>query len=100
MTYNHHFESNMVGSKSVLEKVSFDGPDDPRLRELVRRMGHSVPSWREHWTVRDLAPENPIPTSQQFGGANGGEVRKSFHGYAPGTPHGSKRVVGSMLFGE
>jgi hypothetical protein len=82
--YNHHFESSMVGAKSQLEKVVFSGPDDPRIAELEARSGHGIPSHEEHWVVRDLAPDNPIPTSMAFGGANGGEYRKSYHGYAPG----------------
>eukprot|EP00948_MAST-09A_sp_MAST-9A-sp1_P000688 g688.t1 len=84
VAYNHHFESNMIGSKSKLELLKFKGPNDPRLAELSSRMGHGLPSKKEHWVVTDLAPENPIPTHQAFGGANGGEYRKSFHGYAPG----------------
>jgi len=79
--YNHHFESNMVGAKSRLEKVIFDGPDDPRIAQLD--MGHGVPK-DGAWIVNDLAPDNAIPTNQAFGGANGGEYRKTFHGYAPG----------------
>ena len=65
-----------------MEKITFDGPDDPRIAKYS--MGHGIPSHKEHWVVKDLAPGNSIPTSQAFGGANGGEYRKSFHGYAPG----------------
>lgn len=83
VVYNHHFESNMVGAKSSLEKVTFDGPDDPRRSEIINKMGHGIPL-KEAWIVNDHAPDNSIPTSQSFGGANGGEYRKSFHGYAPG----------------
>lgn len=82
VAYNHHFESQMTGAKSRMEKITFDGPDDPRIAKYS--MGHGIPSHKEHWVVKDLAPGNSIPTSQAFGGANGGEYRKSFHGYAPG----------------
>lgn len=65
------------------ERLDFNGPDDPRITEIEARHGHSIP--REgYYKVVDLAPQNMIPTSQSFGGANGGEYRKSFHGYAPG----------------
>ena len=33
--------------------------------------------------MREKGP-GELPASQSFGGANGGEYRKSFHGYAPG----------------
>eukprot|EP00658_Telonema_sp_P-2_P055629 TRINITY_DN44215_c0_g1_i1.p1 TRINITY_DN44215_c0_g1~~TRINITY_DN44215_c0_g1_i1.p1 ORF type:complete len:708 (-),score=147.60 TRINITY_DN44215_c0_g1_i1:102-2225(-) len=84
VAYNHHFESNMVGTKSKMSKLRFSGPHDPRIRQMESAMGHRLPSTEEHWVVEDLAPGNTIPTSQSFGGANGGEVRKSYHGYAPG----------------
>ena len=82
VAYNHHFESHMVGKKSKIEKLKVSGPDDPRLSHMMH--GYPEPWKGEAWVVTDLAPENDIPTSQSFGGANGGEVRKSFHGYPPG----------------
>lgn len=83
IAYNHHFESKMVGHKAVLEKISLNGPDDPRVKELGLDMGHGVGD--EEWHVRELAPSTGgVPTSQAFGGANGGEYRKTFHGYPPG----------------
>jgi hypothetical protein len=84
LAYNHHFESNMAGAKSRFTKIIFDGPNDPRIAELGGKMAHGIPSHKEHWAVEDLAPGNSIPTSQSFGGANGGEYRLSYHGYAPG----------------
>mmetsp|Transcript_145113 Transcript_145113/g.404305 ORF Transcript_145113/g.404305 Transcript_145113/m.404305 type:complete len:785 (-) Transcript_145113:188-2542(-) len=83
VAYNHHFESTMVGKHGFFEKVHFKHPDDTRLKKLD--MGHGIPSHGEMWMVRDRGTSNgTIPISQDFGGANGGEVRKSFHGYAPG----------------
>lgn len=87
VAYNHHFESTMVGSKSSFEKVWFEGPNDVRLLELLREHGgHGVPSQHEHWFVRGGANDKTgaVPTQQDFGAANGGEARKSFHGFAPG----------------
>jgi len=85
--YNHHFESTMTGGSSVYEKIVLDGPRDPRIAEFgLGEMGHSMNLGKgtEHWVVRDLEPPSSMPTRQAFGAANGGEVRKSFHGYAPG----------------
>ena len=90
VVYNHHFESNLVGAKSRLEQVPITGPDDPKVAELglangYGHGGHGLPDYSEGlWAVRDLAPDNDIPTSTSLGGANGGEYRGSFHGYAPG----------------
>ena len=83
--YNHHFESNMVGAKSSLEKIKFTGASDPRRLAIMkeRGMGHEITK-DTHYVVHDNAPGNPIPTSQSFTAGNGGEYRKTFHGYAPG----------------
>ena len=73
-SYNHHFESNMVGARASLHKVSGPPPG-------AEAPGHGYAA--ERYDVReDLAGE--LPSHQAFGAANGGEVRKSFHGYAPG----------------
>eukprot|EP00946_MAST-07B_sp_MAST-7B-sp1_P004075 g4075.t1 len=80
----------MIGEGSKFELVRFDGPDDPRLKQLREEMrGHGVPSEKEHWIVVDDETANTrsdqeLPSKQNFGGANGGEYRMSFHGYAPG----------------
>eukprot|EP01060_Flectonema_neradi_P014145 TRINITY_DN20862_c0_g1_i1.p1 TRINITY_DN20862_c0_g1~~TRINITY_DN20862_c0_g1_i1.p1 ORF type:complete len:767 (+),score=171.44 TRINITY_DN20862_c0_g1_i1:37-2337(+) len=82
VAYNHHFESTMAGAKSKLEKVHFDGPNDPRRTKLESSMGHRLPD--DYYLVKDLAPDNSIPTALHFGASNGGEYRKSFHGLPPG----------------
>ena len=92
----------MIGSDARFEQVSFDGPNDPRITEYnLNRMGHGIPSLDNHWLPMSNHPDKPsegsqvqldksflslrgLPTKQHFGGANGGEVRKSFHGLAPG----------------
>jgi hypothetical protein len=89
VAYNHHFESNMIGQKASFKNVQFSGPNDPRLVSLKNRMGgHGVPSDQSHWMVVENENENEnnsdLPSSQAFGGANGGEYRLSYHGYAPG----------------
>ena len=90
VAYNHHFESTMVGGNAAFEKIVFDGANDPRIQELEQMHGHGIPSHKEHWTVVEGAHAghdellDGIPTSMAFGGANGGEYRLSYHGYAPG----------------
>ena len=80
--YNHHFESTMIGGNARFELAS---PDDPRLVELHATMGHKLPPHQPYWmVVGDELTATGKPTQQAFGGANGGEFRKSFHGYAPG----------------
>ena len=83
--YNHHFESTMVGANAHFEKVRFDGPDDPRLHAaLADSMGHGLPSHEEAWVAVEHDASGSLPSKMAFGGANGGEYRKSYHGYAPG----------------
>eukprot|EP00928_Gymnodinium_smaydae_P089563 TRINITY_DN7350_c0_g6_i1.p1 TRINITY_DN7350_c0_g6~~TRINITY_DN7350_c0_g6_i1.p1 ORF type:complete len:782 (-),score=96.02 TRINITY_DN7350_c0_g6_i1:86-2431(-) len=91
VAYNHHFESNMVGAKAEFEKITLTGPDDPRIHEFnMHDSGHChSPDFRagsEHWIVkpRGKVVAGAVPFQQAFGAANGGETRKSFHGYAPG----------------
>jgi hypothetical protein len=80
VAYNHHFESHMIGKNAVMEKIVLDGPNDPRAPPF---MGHRRPNESEAWVVRELK-NSSLPSSQSFGAGNGGEYRKSFHGYAPG----------------
>lgn len=84
VVYNHHFESNMIGAKAKFELLQFDSPDDPRIAELEEGMAHGIPSHEEAWVIRSKESSTGLPTSQAFGGANGGEYRLSYHGYAPG----------------
>ena len=68
--YNHHFESNMVGSGARFEKVSFDGPDDPRLKSLLKDMGgHGIPSLKDHWTVVSNEDEESVDEDDNGVGA-------------------------------
>ena len=90
VAYNHHFESHIAGKKARFEKVQFSGEDDPRLVKLLADRaamgmgGHGIPSHEEHWMVIDESEEGDLPSSTSLGAGNGGEYRKSYHGYAPG----------------
>jgi len=82
VAYNHHFESTILGKDSVLERVKHAHSQDSMVPNEVH--GHGVHSNGEAWVVRDLNPDSAFPNSQAFGAANGGEYRKSFHGFPPG----------------
>jgi hypothetical protein len=86
VAYNHHFESTMIGGGARFEKIEVENEHDPRLPDSIT--GHRRPNMSEAWIVvtdeDDMIAANGIPTSVGFGAANGGEYRKSFHGYAPG----------------
>mmetsp|Transcript_107539 Transcript_107539/g.335282 ORF Transcript_107539/g.335282 Transcript_107539/m.335282 type:complete len:685 (-) Transcript_107539:95-2149(-) len=75
--YNHHYMAWMTGQHSTLKKVPAS-PEHP--------MAHGANSM---WVAVDrpsaTARSDPsVPTSQMFSEGNGGESRKSFHGYPSG----------------
>ena len=74
----------LQGANAEFELIKFTGPDDPRIAELSAGMAHGLPNTDEHWVVKDKpgSPKGGIASSQAFGGGNGGEYRKSFHGTA------------------
>ena len=86
VVYNHHFESKMIGSAAKFKHLVFTGPQDPRLLKVKQQQGpHGMASEQSAWVVEELSPSSStLPSSQSFGGANGGEYRLSYHGYAPG----------------
>lgn len=83
-TYNHHYVSQMIGAGAKFKKVMLDGPDDPRAADLHAHgrinldQPHYVAEKVRNSTVKG-ATVHTICSS-----ANGGEYRKSFHGFAPG----------------
>ena len=85
-SYNHHYVAQVIGAGAALEKVQLSGPDDPRAAELLRQMGAHGVAWDQpQYLVREVAPSaTGQPTSAQFSSGNGGEYRKTFHGFAPG----------------
>ena len=66
------------GHKSKLEKLH---EDDPRMKDLEIELGHRAGF--EPWVATPLVTDNAFPTSLRLGGGNGGEYRKTFHGYPP-----------------
>jgi|EP01047_Picozoa_sp_COSAG01_P027042 hypothetical protein len=90
--YNHHYSGTLNnGRKSLLEKLR---AGDRRIEDLQRSMGHGAgfepylpvehtPGVELHQEESNLTARR-APTSLILGGGNGGEYRKTFHGYAPG----------------
>lgn len=75
--YNHHYMAFMTGVHSELRRVAA-APGDP--------MAHGAAT---KWIAIDKPSaaqrkDTSIPTSQFFSEGNGGESRKSFHGYPDG----------------
>jgi hypothetical protein len=83
VTYNHHYEATMLGKDTRLKKVQ---ADDPLLAEQSHKEGHGHPIEKDGtvWVVEDMNPESTLPNHQDIGAANGGEFRKTFHGFPPG----------------
>ena len=82
MVYNHHFESQMIGKSAKWEKVKVKPWETPQDVH-----GHGAPNNKETWVAVSADASKPLTHGHgaAFGGANGGEYRKSFHGYPPGT---------------
>jgi len=74
--YNHHYEAYMLGKHSSLEEVKSDVLQ-------ARGMNHGAPTY---WKIKSTNPDrlSTIPDAQFFSEGNGGEFRKSFHGYPAG----------------
>ena len=76
--YNHHYMAWMTGRHSEMKYLAHPDPTDTSY--------HGGPA---HWVAVDkpsaaLRSDTSIPTSQMFSEGNGGESRKSFHGYPKG----------------
>ena len=77
--YNHHFEAYLMGANSEMKRVPSN---------IAHKVGHSYGQNVWHSFMRgdviDETPDSGIPVSQWFSEGNGGEWRKSFHGYPKG----------------
>ena len=71
--YNHHYVSWLKGKHATM--VDLDGSDHTVV-------GH--PLLMNAFAIDDPIPSSDIPTSQFFSEGNGGEMRKSYHGYPKG----------------
>ena len=82
-SYNHHYVSCLIGSKAAFRKVKVDGPDSELGAKLLKR-SHGNVNWDQEQYIIEELEESPIPTHQWFSSANGGEYRKTYHGFPPG----------------
>jgi len=82
--YNHHFEAYLSGSLSEMRKVE----GEEAVAAMDRGMNnHGAPAFFHTFRREDIGDPNAdsdVPTSQFFSEGNGGEFRKSFHGYPKG----------------
>ena len=77
--YNHHYMAWMTGNHSKLVKVPNPDPNDVSAHgSPMKWVAVDLPS------AKDRQYKN-VPTSQMFSEGNGGESRKSFHGYPSGV---------------
>ena len=79
MAYNHHHDATVLGKGSRMEKIPYD-PSDPAIPAMMRSDPNFVTMAVEH-TPSPLG----IPTSAHLAAGNGGEYRKSYHGFASST---------------
>ena len=92
-SYNHHYSARVVGKHAKMYQQPVSGPGDP----LAKNAGHlsgafkgqPASVWLAESTTDDPDPNSSIPAIVDFDEANGGEWRKSFHGY----PHGYAQLV-------
>jgi hypothetical protein len=77
VAYNHHHDAFFTGKGSRMEKVPYD-PQDMSIPIMTRADPNFVEIPVEH-------TKSPIglPTSIHISAGNGGEYRKSYHGFAP-----------------
>ncbi len=77
-SYNHHYGTTIAGAGARFEKVVLDGPSDPRAAELRAFSSHGHAALDQpQYVVRG-------GESVQIQSGNGGEYRKTFHGFPPG----------------
>eukprot|EP00441_Pelagodinium_beii_P019960 CAMPEP_0197660388 /NCGR_PEP_ID=MMETSP1338-20131121/50813_1 /TAXON_ID=43686 ORGANISM="Pelagodinium beii, Strain RCC1491" /NCGR_SAMPLE_ID=MMETSP1338 /ASSEMBLY_ACC=CAM_ASM_000754 /LENGTH=908 /DNA_ID=CAMNT_0043237725 /DNA_START=30 /DNA_END=2756 /DNA_ORIENTATION=- len=82
--YNHHYMFWLTGKHSELRRVAADAGDPMAHGAQHKTIAVDLPS-------AALRADPSIPTSQWFSEGNGGESRKSFHGY----PNGFAQLVDS-----
>jgi len=88
-SYNHHYTAQVIGAAARFERVRLSGPDDPRAAEVARGGHGAVQFDQPHYVARPRNAGNKgaalrAEDRQTFSNANGGEFRKTYHGYAPG----------------
>lgn len=75
--YNHHYNAQMIGGKTTFEEVNLTGPDDPRAASILAHSHGHINYDATHYVATG-------GSSTFMASGNGGEYRKTYHGYAPG----------------
>jgi hypothetical protein len=84
-SYNHHYMSQLIGAGASFHKVQLDGPDDPRAAELVKHTGaHGKVAWDQPQYLVERTDDGSQHSHQMIQSGNGGEYRKTYHGFPPG----------------
>ena len=86
-SYNHHYTAQVIGANARFEKVWLDGADDPRAEAVAKGAHGALQFDQPHYMATPhTAGGAPLRAedAQTFSNANGGEYRKTYHGYAPG----------------
>ena len=77
--YNHHYVASVIGGSARYKQVQLEGPHDPRAADLT--VGHGGVAWEQpQYIVEGKTSSNYA----SFSSANGGEYRKTYHGFSPG----------------
>merc|ERR1711962_401287 len=79
--YNHHYMAYLSGTKSHLVELK---REDPRAQGMTGAINHGAPAHYHTFRREDIDDTDgdpTMPTSQFFSEGNGGEFRKSYHGY-------------------
>jgi hypothetical protein len=81
--YNHHFIHHLNGKHSVLEKGRLPPRAGARHKGLEHLHGdlHGGETWVSRARADDPRPDSEVPVATIFSEGNGGEYRKSYHGY-------------------
>ena len=74
--YNHHHDAMFTGKHSHMEKRPYD-PLDPNISPMARANPHL-----EDVIVEHSPSPLGLPTGAHLAAGNGGEYRKSYHGFA------------------
>ena len=87
--YNHHYMAWMTGADAELVRVPATADDAPTQPSDGNLGSSSAAEPHSKWAARDkpsaaARADTAIPTSHMFSEGNGGESRRSFHGYPAG----------------
>ena len=81
VAYNHHHDAFFTGRHSRMEKVAYD-PHDHSISPIQRADPNFL-----HIPVEQSPSPRGLPTSSHLAAGNGGEYRKSYHGFASSTAY-------------